>query len=204
MADQNRTPQGAPAAGGANLASALESAGIAPGEPGVPGPSEPIDGEAQVQDTKSAMASVMARAQRPGELKWRLTSVIYPAILLIFLALYVSSLASGVEPEVALLRAGGAGLVLAVLARVAVGIIADETRLVLNDSQIVAMARTGAVREYLAKQAPDSEVNGASAGAGGPAAAQQGTPAQGASSQAAASTNGSSQAAPAGSTGGKE
>lgn len=200
MADQHRTPQGTPpgAAGGANLASALESAGVSAHAPGVAAPSEPIDGE--VQDMKSTLESVAARAQRPGELKWRLTSVIYPAILLIFLALYVSSLASGVEPEVALLRAGGAGLVLAILARVAVGIIADETRLVLNDSQIVAMARSGAVREYLAKQAAGSEAHGASARGGGPAAAQPETPAQ----TAASTNNGSSIAASAGSTGGKE
>jgi hypothetical protein len=85
-----------------------------------------------------------------GELKYKLTMLIFPAILLIFVALYVSSLASGIDPEVGLFRAGGACLVLAVLARVAVGIIGDETRLILNDRQIVAMARSGAVRDYLA------------------------------------------------------
>jgi hypothetical protein len=84
-----------------------------------------------------------------GELKYKLTMLIFPAILLVFVALYVSSLASGIDPEVGLFRAGGACLVLAVLARVAVGIIGDETRLILNDRQIVAMARSGAVRDYL-------------------------------------------------------
>jgi hypothetical protein len=193
MADQNRTRQSASpgAAGGTTLASALESAGITPAPSSVPGAAEPIDGEATVQETPNPLASLAARAQRPGELKWRLTSVIYPAILLIFLALYVSSLASGIEPEVALLRAGGAGLVLAILARVAVGIIADETRLVLNDSQIVAMARSGAVREYLAKNAAEAEV------ARAPAPASATAP-------VASTTSGSSTAAPAGSTGGKE
>ena len=54
--------------------------------------------------------------------------LIFPSILLVFVALYVTSLASGVEPEVGLFRAGGVSLVLAVLARVAVGILGDETR----------------------------------------------------------------------------
>jgi hypothetical protein len=114
-------------------------------------------------DAQAIMAELTAKAQRPGELKWRLTSILYPSILLIFVALYVSSLASGTEPEMALLRAGGASLVLAVLARVAVGIIADETRLVLNDSQIVAMARSGGVRDYLSNAGVDPQITSASA-----------------------------------------
>jgi hypothetical protein len=114
-------------------------------------------------DAQAIMAELTAKAQRPGELKWRLTSILYPSILLIFVALYVSSLASGTEPEMALLRAGGASLVLAVLARVAVGIIADETRLVLNDSQIVAMARSGGARDYLSKAGIDPQNPSASA-----------------------------------------
>ena len=85
-----------------------------------------------------------------GELTYKLTMLIFPAILLVFVALYVSSLASGIDPEVGLFRAGGASLVLAVLARLAVGIVGDETRLILNDRQIVALARSGAVREYFA------------------------------------------------------
>lgn len=108
-------------------------------------------------DIQAILADMQARAQRPNELKWRLTSILYPSILLIFVALYVSGLASGVEPEMALLRAGGASLVLAVLARVAVSIIADEKRLVLNDSQIVALARSGAVREYLSNAGLDPD-----------------------------------------------
>ena len=153
MADLNRTSTSA--ASGSALASALESAGINPGSTG------PIDvtGEAPpAMDAQAILAEMTAKAQRPGELKWRLTSILYPSILLIFVALYVSSLASGIEPEIALLRAGGASLVLAVLARVAVGIIADETRLVLNDSQIVAMARSGGTaRDYLSKAGIDPQ-----------------------------------------------
>jgi hypothetical protein len=155
MADRTSVPQAAPS--GSVLASALESAGITPG---VPASAVTIDGAGEataVPDRQAILAELTARANRPGELKWRLTSILYPSILLIFVALYVSSLASGIEPEMALLRAGGASLVLAVLARVAVGIIADETRLVLNDSQIVAMARSGGVRDYLSKAGIDPQ-----------------------------------------------
>src|SRR5919112_4257481 len=58
-----------------------------------------------------------------GELKYKLTMLIFPAILLVFVALYVSSLASGIDPEVGLFRAGGAALMLAVIGRAAIGII---------------------------------------------------------------------------------
>jgi hypothetical protein len=89
----------------------------------------------------------------PGELKYKLTMMLFPAILLVFVALYVASLASGIDPEVGLFRAGGVSLVLAIIARMAIGILGDETRLVLSDQQIVAMARSGAVRDYLAAAA---------------------------------------------------
>jgi hypothetical protein len=163
MADRISTPQTAPA--GSTLASALESAGIGPGvtAPGAADAARGTDAAGRSLDTQAIMAELAAKAQRPGELKWRMTSVLYPSILLIFVALYVSSLASGTEPEMALLRAGGASLVLAVLARVAVGIIADETRLVLNDSQIVARARAGGVRDYLSNAGVDPQGNPASA-----------------------------------------
>ena len=82
-------------------------------------------------------------------MKWKLTTLVLPSVMLVFVALYVTSLAAGTEPEVALFRAGGAAVVLAVLGRVAVGILGDDSRLVLNDTQIVAMARNGAVRDYL-------------------------------------------------------
>jgi hypothetical protein len=159
MADLNRTSTSAASSGSA-LASALKSAGISSGA------TARIDatGEApKAIDAQAIMAELTAKAQRPGELKWRLTSILYPSILLIFVALYVSSLASGIEPEMALLRAGGASLVLAVLARVAVGIIADETRLVLNDSQIVAMARSGGVRDYVSNAGVDTQNSSAPA-----------------------------------------
>ena len=151
MADRNSASPATPS--GSALASALESAGVNPGAAAAVNGT----GEAStVLDHQAILAQMTAKAQRPGELKWRLTSVLYPSILLIFVALYVSSLASGTEPEMALLQSGGASLVLAVLARVAVGIIADETRLVLNDSQIVAMARSNGVRDYLSKAGIDS------------------------------------------------
>lgn len=101
-----------------------------------------------------------SRAMKPSELKYYLTTLLYPAILLIFVALYVTSLAAGIEPEVGLLRAGGACVVLAILARVAVSILGDENRLVLNDREIVAMAQSSAIRSYLANAAlqhPESD-----------------------------------------------
>jgi hypothetical protein len=93
----------------------------------------------------------------PSELKQRLNGLLFPSILLIFVALYVTSLAAGVEPEMGLLQAGGVSVVLAVLGRAAVGILGDETRLVLNDAQIIAMARSGAVREYLDQSGNDAD-----------------------------------------------
>ena len=118
-----------------------------------------VAGQAEGADTPpngqlSAVAGLAARdtvlkPPRPGEMKWRLTMLLFPAILLVFVALYVSSIASGVEPEVGLLWAGGASIVLAVLGRAAVSILGDDTRLVLSDKQIVAMARSAAVRDHL-------------------------------------------------------
>jgi hypothetical protein len=114
------------------------------------GSSDPLS-DAIVQDAMGRIAAHQAKAQNPtGDLKYKLTMLIFPAILLLFVALYVASLASGIDPEVGLFRAGGVSLVLAILARAAVGIIGDETRLVLNDRQIVALARSGAIRDYLA------------------------------------------------------
>lgn len=54
---------------------------------------------------------------------WRLDQLVVPAILSIFLGLYLLGLLSGVEPELALLRAGLAGVLLAGLARLASAIL---------------------------------------------------------------------------------
>lgn len=121
--------------------------------------------EAAVEGTPASDASVRAalagianhgtlggthsKESRPGELKWQLTSYLFPSIILIFVALYVTSLASGMQPEMALLWAGGASVVLAILARVAVGILGDDSRHVLNDDQIVARARAEAAEDQL-------------------------------------------------------
>ena len=67
------------------------------------------------------------------ELKQRLTTFLFPSLLLVFVALYVTSLASGTTPEMALMRSGGAAVVLAVLGRVALGIINDEETLAINE-----------------------------------------------------------------------
>ncbi len=68
-----------------------------------------------------------------ADLKQRLTTFLFPSLLLIFVALYVTALASGAPPEMALLRSGGAGVVLAVRGRVALGIINDEETLTINE-----------------------------------------------------------------------
>jgi len=150
-------------------------------ENGFPTQTDQQDGGVSSDATvQAALASLSSQGSgqkqpRPGEVKWHLTTLLFPAILLVFVALYVTSLSAGTEPEVALFRAGGASVVLAVLGRVAVGILGDDTRLVLNDSQIVAMARTGAVRDYLSGSAAGRDSDGAeqpsmaaqAAGAGG-------------------------------------
>jgi hypothetical protein len=95
----------------------------------------------------SALAA--PRPSQPGELKYRLTLFLFPSILLVFVALYVTSLASGVAPEVGLLRAGGASVVLAILARVAISILGDDTRMIVSESQIRALAQSDALKEKL-------------------------------------------------------
>ena len=53
------------------------------------------------------------------ELAHRVMGSLFPVCSVLFLGLYVTGLASGVEPELALLRAGIAGTVLAAVARFA-------------------------------------------------------------------------------------
>ena len=139
-------------------ADAATAAANAAPEPRTESPSDEL--------VQSALASLSAPVQAQkappiGEIKWRLTSMLYPAILLLFVALYVTCLGAGTEPEVALLQAGGVSVVLAVLGRLAVGILGDDTRLVLDDSQIVAMARNGAVRDYLSGSGAARDAAGA-------------------------------------------
>ncbi len=76
-------------------------------------------------------------------LKQRVSRFLFPSILLVFLALYVTSLASGNQPEVGLLRSGAASLVLAVLGRVALGIIGDEETLAINELALLGRATGG-------------------------------------------------------------
>jgi hypothetical protein len=52
-----------------------------------------------------------------------LARLLFPGILTVFLGLYLLGLLSGVDAEPALLRAGGAAIVLAVLARLALGLL---------------------------------------------------------------------------------
>ena len=126
---------------------------------------------AAVQATLANLAArpEAPKAPVPGEMSWKLTAIVYPAVLLVFVALYVTSLSAGAQPEIALLQAGGAGMVLAVLGRLAVGILGDDARFVLNDAQIAAMARSGAVHDILQGAAAEH----GSGGAGQPSTAAQ-------------------------------
>lgn len=58
-----------------------------------------------------------------GEPSRALSGLLLPAILIIFLGLYVIGLTSGLEPELALLRSGLAGVILAVLGRLGVAVL---------------------------------------------------------------------------------
>jgi hypothetical protein len=114
----------------------------------------PAGAHASNAAVQAALANLAARPEAPklltpGEMTWKLTTIVYPAVLLVFVALYVSSLSAGAQPEIALLQAGGVGVVLAVLGRLAVGILGDDFRLVLNDAQIAAMTRSGAIHDIL-------------------------------------------------------
>jgi len=87
-------------------------------------------------------------------LKQRVSRFLFPSILLVFLALYVTSLASGNQPEVGLLRSGAASLVLAVLGRVDLGIIGDEESLAINELALLAHAAGASSARGLAVAAP--------------------------------------------------
>jgi hypothetical protein len=134
-------------------------------------PASDLAVQAALAGLASHDAPKAAKGPTPGEIKYKLTVMLFPSILLIFVALYVTSLANKVEPEVALFWAGGAGLVLAILARAAVGILGDDSRLVLNDSQIVALARSGAGHEYLAGSGDEQGTTPDSGGADQPSTA---------------------------------
>ena len=147
---------------------------------GLPYGDDDLDGGASDATVQAALASLKTqgsgpRPPQPGYMKWKLTTLVLPAVMLLFVALYVSSLSSGVEPELALLKAGGVSVVLAVLGRVAVGILGDDSRLILNDNQIVALAQDGPVPEYLSGVGAERGSDGAeqpsttaeAAGAGG-------------------------------------
>jgi|SRR5579875_300145 hypothetical protein len=67
----------------------------------------------------------MAHPQGDPAPSWprRLAEALLPAVLLTFVALYLLGVAAGVEPEWALGRAAGVALLLAVLARIARGVL---------------------------------------------------------------------------------
>ena len=55
----------------------------------------------------------------------RLADLLFPALLFVFLGLYVAGILAGVEPEMAMLRAAAASIVLAFVGRFATGILED-------------------------------------------------------------------------------
>lgn len=143
---------------------------------------EPAQDGTQTSDAavQAALARLAAQTNgpkppRPGELKWKLTMMVLPAVMLVFVALYVTCLAANVQPEVALFQAGGASVVLAVLGRVAVSILGDDSRLISYDIGIVDLAQSGSVQEYLSGASAEHASVGAeqpsttaqTAGAGG-------------------------------------
>lgn len=54
-----------------------------------------------------------------------LVNTVFPALLFVFPGLYVAGLSAGVEPEFAMLRAGLASLVLALVGRFATGMLGN-------------------------------------------------------------------------------
>ena len=99
------------------------------------------------------------------DLKQRLTTFLFPSLLLVFVALYVTSLASGATPELALLRSGGAGVVLAVLGRVALGIINDEETLAINELALLEQTLAAEARSAEVLSAEVLSANGEQIGA---------------------------------------
>ena len=106
-------------------------------------------------------------------LKQRISTFLFPSILLIFVALYVTSLASGNQPEVGLLRSGAASVVLAVLGRVALGIISDEETLAINE--LALLEHTAAGAGALSGQTTDAPADPTAALPGPPADAPAAT-----------------------------
>src|SRR5205823_2411714 len=66
-----------------------------------------------------AAGAVRQGAERIVEMMWptSLMGLLFPAVAVVFLVLYVLAIQAGVEPEFALLRAGLAGVALAGLGR---------------------------------------------------------------------------------------
>jgi hypothetical protein len=79
----------------------------------------------------------------------RLTGWLLPGILMAFLTLYALAIRSGMEPEIALLQAGGAGAVLAVLGRLAISVVSVGS----NTTESINLAAGSATLE----EDPDGE-----------------------------------------------
>ncbi len=53
----------------------------------------------------------------------RLTGLLFPALLFVFLGLYIAGITAGVEPEIAMLRGGLASVALALVGRFVAGML---------------------------------------------------------------------------------
>jgi hypothetical protein len=63
-----------------------------------------------------------------GDLGSRVTQWALPAVAVLFVGLYAMHLLTGADPETALIQAGAAGLIVAVLIRLAVRVIENSER----------------------------------------------------------------------------
>ena len=72
----------------------------------------------------------------------KLVNMLFPALLLVFLGLYIADLGSGLEPELAMLRAGVTSVVLALIGRFAIGLLE-------NLPLVVRVEEDGHERNYL-------------------------------------------------------
>jgi hypothetical protein len=70
-----------------------------------------------------------------------LMDLVFPVVAVVFIALYVTSISAGTEPEVALLRAGIAGIALAALGR--------ASQWILTNAESTAVAAANAAPAHL-------------------------------------------------------
>ena len=80
----------------------------------------------------------------------KLTGLLFPALLLVFLGLYLAGITAGVEPEIAMLRAGLASVTLAIVGRFVSGMLdnlPEPVRVEDEDSAQPADAHSTPIRD---------------------------------------------------------